>query len=72
MFLDVAESIVVSLLFCGVAIVQCEEPITRSEQLPCARVTEFSRTSLFFETVLANFENLLNSTNQSAKPTDLK
>ena len=24
-----------------------DEPITRSEQLPCARVTAFSRTSLF-------------------------
>ena len=26
-----------------------QEPITRSEQLPCARVTAFSRTSLFLE-----------------------
>ena len=26
-----------------------DEPITRSEQLPCARVTAFSRTSLFLE-----------------------
>ena len=26
-----------------------DEPITRSKQLPCARVTAFSRTSLFLE-----------------------
>ena len=26
-----------------------QEPISRSEQLPCARVTAFSRTSLFLE-----------------------
>ena len=26
-----------------------QEPITRSEQLPCARVRAFSRTSLFLE-----------------------
>ena len=26
-----------------------QEPITRSEQLPCTRVTAFSRTSLFLE-----------------------
>ena len=49
MFLDVAESIVVSLLFCGLGIVQCQKPITRREQLPCVRVTGFSRTSLFLE-----------------------
>ena len=28
---------------------QVLEPITQSEQLPCARVTPFSRTSLFLE-----------------------
>ena len=50
-----------------------QEPITRSEQLPCARVTAFLRTSLFFSNGFgANFEFLLNPTNQSAKPTDLK
>ena len=45
-----------------------KEPITRSEQLPRARVTAFSRTSLFQN----EFEYLLNSTNQSAKPTNLR
>ena len=49
-----------------------QEPITQSEQLPYARVTAFSRTSLFLEGFCANFEYLLNSSNQSAKPTDLK
>ena len=49
-----------------------QEPITQSEQLPYARVTAFSRTSLFLEGFCANLEYLLNSSNQSAKPTDLK
>ena len=49
MFLDVAESILVSLFFCGLGIVQCQEAKTRSRQLPRVRVTAFSRTSLFLE-----------------------
>ena len=49
-----------------------QEPITRSEQLPCLRVAAFSWNSLFLERVGANFKYLLNSRKQSAKPTDLK
>ena len=49
-----------------------QEPITRGEQLPCARVTAFSWTSLFLDSNDANLEYLLDSTNQSAKPKDLK
>ena len=50
----------------------CQEPIIQSEQPPCARFTAFLRTSLFFNGFGANFEYLLNPTNRSAKPTDLK
>ena len=32
-----------------------QEPITRSEQLPCARVTAFSRTSFFLERFWGEF-----------------
>ena len=32
-----------------------QEPITRSEQLPCARVTAFSRTGLFLERLWREF-----------------
>ena len=48
--------------------------ITRSEQLPYARVMAFLRNSLFLERFWREFlaEYLLSSTNQSAKPTDLK
>ena len=35
-----------------------QEPITRSEQLPCARATAFSRTSLFLERFLARILNI--------------
>ena len=36
--------------------------MTRSEQLPFARVTSFSRTSLVLKRFWSEFENLLNST----------
>ena len=49
-----------------------QEHITGSEQFPCACVTAFSHTSLFLERFLARILNLINSTNQSVKPTDLK
>ena len=49
-----------------------QEPITRSEQLPCVRVAVCSRTSLFLERFWHEFWNLLNSTNQWANPTDPK
>ena len=51
---------------------QKQEPMNQSRQLPYAHVTTFSRTSLFLERFGAYFEYLLNSTNQSEKPTDLK
>ena len=35
-----------------------QEPITRSEQLPCARATAFSRTSLFLERFLPRILNI--------------
>ena len=47
-----------------------QEPITQSGKFPCARVTAFSRTSLFFRMVLARI--WITFTNQSAKPRDLK
>ena len=49
-----------------------QETITQSEQLPCARVTAFSRTSLFLERFWREFWIFFNSTNPSARPTDLK
>ena len=49
-----------------------QEPITGSEQFPCACVTAFSHTRLLLERFLARILNLINSTNQSVKPTDLK
>ena len=48
-----------------------QEPMTWSKQLQCAHVTAFSRTSLFLELFGASLEYYLNSTKQSAKPTDL-
>ena len=51
---------------------QKQEPISRSEQLPCALVMALSRTSLFSERFWREFWISLNSTNQSAKPNDLK
>ena len=47
-----------------------QDPITQSAQFPCARVTAFSRTSVFFRAVLAWI--WITFTNQSAKPRDLK
>ena len=35
-----------------------QEPINRSEQLPCARAMAFSRTSLFLERFLARILNV--------------
>ena len=35
-----------------------QEPITRSEKLPCARATAFSRTSLFLERFLPRIFNI--------------
>ena len=43
-----------------------QEPITRSEQLPCACVTAFSRTS-FYNGFGANFGYLLNFTKPVSK-----
>ena len=48
-----------------------QERITRSDQLPSARVTAFSR-NLFLERFWREFEIFLNSSKQSAKPTDFK
>ena len=49
-----------------------QKPITLSEQYPWARVTAFFRSRFFLELFGANFDYVLNSINQSAKPTDLK
>ena len=51
-----------------------QEPITRGEKLPCPRVTEFLRTSLFFCTVLARILNVFSTpqTSPQIKRTDLK
>ena len=51
---------------------QKQEPIFRSEQLPCDRIMTFHGPVYFKNGFGANFEYLLNSTNQSANPTDLK
>ena len=51
-----------------------QEPITRSEKLPCPRVTEFLRTSLFLVRFLARILNIfsISQTSPQIKRTDLK
>ena len=49
-----------------------QEPIARSEQLPCAHATAFSRISLFLERFWREFWISFKFDNRSAKPTDLK
>ena len=45
-----------------------QEPITRSEQIPCARVTEFLRTSLFLERFFARISRGLSIVQQTPCP----
>ena len=52
--------------------VASQEPITRSEQLPCALVTAFFGPVYIYNGFGANREYLLNYSNHSAEPTDLK
>ena len=49
-----------------------QEPITWSEQLPCAHATAFSQTSLFLDQFPTNFDFMyqISLTNQSAKTGD--
>ena len=49
-----------------------QEPITRGEQLPCATVMAFSRTSLFLERFWREILNIFKipQINQLAKPTN--
>ena len=49
-----------------------QEPIARSEQLPCAHATAFSRISLFLERFWGEFWISFKFDNRSAKPTDPK
>ena len=52
--------------------VSSQEPRTRSEQLPFARATAFSRTSIFLEQLWRKFTRSFKSHKPVNRPTDLK